>query len=347
LPGSISKAGAPSAAQMAPVGGVADERLVALLQLAFEPLDDGLPVGAVLLGLGLVAADDVADALDDDLLGEELGFPVLAVHEQGREGFGVVEHHLAHALVGALAHAEDVFEAARFERGDGRPGDHAAIGDHADAANAEAVAQAVDDGDEHGDVGGVCRRHLGADRPPLAIDHDGEDHLREIGAVVLGVAARPERGAAGTFEGERGRVHEHDAEIGEEVAPSGEQRLLQAVLDAARCEGRGVGLPGLGQLLPEPGHGAVEMVQRQAIRARDGVVLHPMDAGAVRARGHQPVQHRHEQGPLDVELEATPGEVRLHDRGAAGLLPQPPEQDRRADAADRQQIGRASCRERV
>ena len=65
-----------------------------------------MPIGAVLLRLGLVAADDVADALDDDLLGEELGLRApLARHEERYEGLGVVEHRLAYALVGALAHA--------------------------------------------------------------------------------------------------------------------------------------------------------------------------------------------------------------------------------------------------
>jgi hypothetical protein len=51
------------ATQIAAVGGVADQRLVAALQLLLETGDDGLPVGAVLLSLGLVAAHNVALAM--------------------------------------------------------------------------------------------------------------------------------------------------------------------------------------------------------------------------------------------------------------------------------------------
>ena len=51
-------------AQVAPIGGVADQRLVALAELLLQAFDDRLAVGAVLLRLGLVAADDVAGAVD-------------------------------------------------------------------------------------------------------------------------------------------------------------------------------------------------------------------------------------------------------------------------------------------
>ena len=44
------------------------------------------------------------------------------------------------------------------------------------------------------------------------------------------------------------------------------------------------------------------------------------------------MQHGGEDRPLDRELEAPRGEQRLDHRPAAGLLPQPPEQPRRADA---------------
>src|SRR3974377_1652325 len=55
----------------------------------------------------------------------------------------------------ALTHTQDIFEAALFEAGDGLRTDHAAIGHHADPADSEALAQAVDHRDERGDVGGV------------------------------------------------------------------------------------------------------------------------------------------------------------------------------------------------
>jgi len=48
------------AAKIAAVGRVADQRLVALRRLPVEGVDDGPAIGAALLGLGLVAGDDVA-----------------------------------------------------------------------------------------------------------------------------------------------------------------------------------------------------------------------------------------------------------------------------------------------
>ena len=45
------------------------------------------------------------------------------------------------------------------------------------------------------------------------------------------------------------------------------------------------------------------------------------------------MQHGGEDGPLDRELEAAAGEQLLDHRGAAGLLPQPAEQQQAANAA--------------
>src|SRR4051795_10896314 len=64
--------------------------------------------------------------------------------------------------------------------------------------------------------------------------------------------------------------------------------------------------------------------------------------GPVRAGDHDPVQHGGEDGPLDRKLEAAPGEEILDDRTAPGLLPQPPEQQRGADARAGQPLGIAS-----
>src|SRR4051812_44623888 len=47
-------------AEVASVGGVADQRLVAPLQLLIQGIDNGAAVGGVLLGFGLVAAHDIA-----------------------------------------------------------------------------------------------------------------------------------------------------------------------------------------------------------------------------------------------------------------------------------------------
>jgi hypothetical protein len=90
------------------------------------------------------------------------------------------------------------------------------------------------------------------------------------------------------------------------------------------------------ELLPEPGHGAVEVVQGQAVHVRDGIVLDPLVAGPVGAGDEEPVQDGGEDGALDAELEAAASEQVLDHRPAAGLLPQPPEQQRAADTASGQ-----------
>ena len=81
------------------------------------------------------------------------------------------------------------------------------------------AAQPLHDRQQDGDIGGVTWHHLGADRAAIGIDDDGEDHLVEIRAMVLGIAPCPQRLAAFAVEGQGGRVHEDDGEIGKQVAP--------------------------------------------------------------------------------------------------------------------------------
>ena len=83
----------------------------------------------------------------------------------------------------------------------------------------------------------------------------------------------------------------------------------------------------------------MEMVQSQPVRAGDGVVGHPLFAGAVGAGREQPMQHAGEDGAFDRELEQTLGQQRLDHGLAAGVLPQAPEQQRRADALAGELIG--------
>ena len=142
------------------IGGVADERLVAAFQLRIERGDDRFAVLAVVLGLLLVAADDIAFAFDFHLLDKELRLSRFALDEED-ERIVVVEHDLAHDGVGALARAKDVFELALFEPGDGFGRDHAAVGDDADPADRKALSQAVDDRQQRRHVGGIARPHLG------------------------------------------------------------------------------------------------------------------------------------------------------------------------------------------
>src|SRR5208282_4969722 len=70
-----------------------------------------------------------------------------------------------------------------------RPGD-------ADAVDAEATLQAIDRRDQAADVGGVPRPHLRAHRSAVAVKQHGQDHLIEIGPMILGEAATPQSLAA-------------------------------------------------------------------------------------------------------------------------------------------------------
>jgi len=107
--------------------------------------------------------------------------------------------------------------------------------------------------------------------------------------MVLGVAVAAEHLPAGALEVEAGGVHEHQIEPAEQIAPVGEQPLLDEVLGAARGERRARVLLRLRQCLAEPRHRPVEMAQLQRLGAGDPVVLAPAIGGQIRAAAHQPV----------------------------------------------------------
>ena len=64
---------------------ISHEGVVALLQPALKAVHHGKPVRAVLLGLRLVAADDVVYAACADLLHEQLGLAAGALNQKRRE----------------------------------------------------------------------------------------------------------------------------------------------------------------------------------------------------------------------------------------------------------------------
>src|SRR5208283_1721115 len=123
---------------------------------------------------------------------------------------------------------------------------------------------------------------LSACRPAVAVDEHSQDHLIEIGPMVLGEAAPSESLAARALEIEARGVHEHDVERGEQIPPAGEQLFLQNVLHAARRKRRGGILLIFGKLLAEPRHGAVEMMELEPADRFDAIVLAPAVGGAVR-----------------------------------------------------------------
>ena len=106
------------------------------------------------------------------------------------------------------------------------------------------------------------------------------------------------------------------------------------VLQAARCERRAAVLLFLRQLLAEPRHRPIEMMQIKPRDADDGVILAPAIRGAVGAAHEQPVQHGEEHGAFQRKAVLALARQRRDHRPAAGLLPQPLEHQRRPDAAD-------------
>jgi hypothetical protein len=265
-----------------------------------------------------VAAQDVVRRADLDSLDKELGFAAHALDQQRRQRLFVVENEVADDGAVALAGTENVFELALLQRRDRRRGDHAAVGNDADPADMEALAQTVDH-----------RQHLGANRPALAVDDDGQDHLLQVRPIVLRVAVSPQAFAARATKRQTGRVHEDQREIAEQIAAPLEQALLDQVLDAAWRQRAGGGRC---RLLAEPGHRAVEMVQLQPGDPGDLVVGHPFVAAAVRAGHKQPVQDTGKNRALDRKLKAAVLEQLIEYRGNAEPFPDPPEQQRSANA---------------
>ena len=88
----------------------------------------------------MVAADDVAPPSQLHRLGGVVGLLAAFADHQRYEWCGIIEHELSHQLVGALAHAQDIEQAARLEFGHGLGTDHAAVGDDAHASDGKAPA---------------------------------------------------------------------------------------------------------------------------------------------------------------------------------------------------------------
>src|SRR3954471_12571769 len=220
-----------------------------------------------------------------------------------------------------------------LQRLDRLPADHAPVGHDADPPDAEATPQATRHGDQRRHVGRVARPQFAADRAPLSIEHRPDDHLVEVGPMVLAEAPLADLLAAFALEVDGGGVEEDQLQVGEEVTAVGEYLLLDPVLDAAWGERSPSHLLVLGQLLAEPGHGPVEVVELEVVAALDLVVLPPLVGGPVAARGEEAMQDGEEDRPLEVELEAASLQESLDDPLAAGLSPEPLKDEGGADAA--------------
>jgi len=83
--------------------------------------------------------------------------------------------------------------------------------------------------------------------------------------------------------------------VGEQIPAAIEQRLLEGVFGAARGEGRGPCLLVVGQMLSQPRHRAVDVMQVHRFGPRDRVALFPVQhARAIAAGGEQAMQHGQE-----------------------------------------------------
>ena len=241
------------------------------------------------------------------------------------------QHHVANLLGATQPRAENVEPTARLDRRDHLLRDHSGISDQTHPTHREATLQACSHLVERGDVGGVARPHLAAHRDTVRVNHHPQHHLLALATVVLALAVLAERVATVAGEEQRGGVEEHQVERAEEIAASGEQLLLDEVFDAPWRGGIGLAFT---EHLAEPAHRAVQMLQLQRFGAVDGLVTAPLQGAAVGAGDHDTVQHGHEHRAFDIEVMVAGGQQFAHHLLAAGLTPQPFEDQRRTDRDD-------------
>src|SRR5215468_1542196 len=328
-PGIDFEAAAGSGLEETAIAAVAHQALVAAAQCFVETGQDGLAVGGVLLGFGLVEADDVAPAP-----GFAVGIAAGAVHlldEQiggaapGR--FGNAQRHIrggvsddaADLFGAAFTHANDVVDIAGLQFGQVGLTDHAAISDDADARDHETVLQALDDRQQRDHIGGVARPQLGTDRPTTRVDHHRQDHLFQVGAVILGMAVLAKALTDFTLEAQRGGIEKDKAQLAEQVVAQGEQLLLDEILGSARTNAASALV---GQFVAKPAHRPVELVQIEAGDPVDDQAVPPLLRCAVRAGIEQAMQDSQKHSTFEIELELAFGGQRADHLFATGLPPQ-------------------------
>jgi hypothetical protein len=86
------------------------------------------------------------------------------------------------------------------------------------------------------------------------------------------------------------------------------------------------------QFFAEPSHGAVEVLQLQALGTGDDVAAFPGQGGAITAGIAEAVQDTEEDGAFDGELETAVVEELLDDRLTAGVAPEAFEDQGRSQA---------------
>ncbi|MHC2794066.1 hypothetical protein ACVINZ_003078 [Mesorhizobium jarvisii] len=112
--------------------------------------------------------------------------------------------------------------------------------------------------------------------------------------------------------------------------PAREELFLDHVFHAARHQ-RALRL--FAAFLAQPRHGPVKVMERQTLGALDTIIGHPVRAVAVRARHEQPMQRANEHRPFHRKAELAPFQHLFQHIANPEPLPQPPEQQRTANAA--------------
>jgi hypothetical protein len=133
----------------------------------------------------------------------------------------------------------------------------------------------------------------------------------------------------------RGRIEEDQLELSEQVTSSGEECLLDQVLVTARSERRLVGLLLAWQFVAQPTHRPIEVMELKIFTSIDLITLLPLVGCAIAAGVEEPVQNGQEDGPLNGKLKAAALQQLLKHMLAAGQLPEPLEDQGRADMPDR------------
>jgi len=245
-----------------------------------------------------------------------------------RERPAVLQNDAAYQSARSFPNPEDIFEFAFFQGGNGRRTDHTPVGNDTDPTDAKTLTQAIHHRQQNGDIRRIAGHHFGADWPTIAIDHHRQHHLLQFGSVILGMSVRTQRLAALAIERQGCRVHEHQRQVAEQVAATLEQMLLDQILDAARGQ---CPLAHWLQFFAKPGHGAIKMMQLQAVDAGDGIIYQPFLASPVGTGNEQPVQNAGEDGPLNREFETASSQKFAQNLGNFQPIPEPPEQKGAAD----------------
>jgi len=212
--------------------------------------------------------------------------------------------------------------------------DHAPVGYDADRADTESLLQAVHHRNQRLHVGDIARPQLAAQRPSLAVQDRAHHHLLAVRAMVFAVSVLAQFRAPLPLEVDRRGVEEHQVQVTEQIAAAIEEGLLESILRRTRGKGRGPGLLLVGQAFSQPCHGAIDVMQIHRFDPRDGVALFPVQhARAIAAGDKQTMQDGQKENPLQRDSKASAGQQPPDDLRDLQLVPEPPKDQCRADAA--------------